>query len=139
MLLHLCQLARPHPKVHCWLLSASQFESKLFKNGAVACFMIRVACRVKAHHAFTFLIYDRFLPAAEVIIEGFGSQCIIGVVRVSPGGVGGRSSSRFTILTNRALPGVLVIVCALIYDGLQTRIRKHVASKMKLLDHCLIF
>jgi hypothetical protein len=46
---------------------------ELFENGAVACFMIGVACRAKAHHAFTFLIDDGFLPAAKVIIEGFGS------------------------------------------------------------------
>ena len=65
--------------------------------------MVGVACRVKAHHAFPFLVLKGLLPLAEVVIERLARQSLVEVFGVSPSGVGRRSACRLAIFTNRTL------------------------------------
>ncbi len=53
--------------------------------------MARAACGIKAHHAFTFVISESFLPMAEVVVEGFSRKGIVWIVRICPSSIGRRS------------------------------------------------
>jgi hypothetical protein len=101
--------------------------------------MAGVGCGVEAHHAFTFVIAESFLPTVKVVVEGFSRKGIIEIVGICPSGVGRRSVGWLAIPSNRTLPRVLIVVGALFDNSLETSFGKCVAHEMELLDNCLIF
>jgi hypothetical protein len=101
--------------------------------------MLRVACRSEAYHARSLFRAEGLLPTVEVMIERFGAEGFVGI-----NGIGARRVCRWTsfgnstILTNRALPRVLVIVGALLDNRLEGCIREGVTAETKLLNHGMV-
>ncbi len=121
---------------HCPCL---QLKPELLVDRAVARHVAGVACGVKAHHAFTFAITKSFLLMAKMVVEGFSRKGIIGIVGICPSGVDRRSAGWLAILSDRALPRVLIVVGALFNNSLETSFGKCVVPERDLLDNCLIF
>ena len=85
--------------------------------------MVGVACHNEAHHAFASLVLKGLLPLANVIIERLARESFVGVLGVSPSGIGKRSACRLAIFTDRTLSRVFVVVVALSDHHLQSFLR----------------
>jgi hypothetical protein len=115
-------------------------EAKILENWTITQVVIRISGRAKAKHAFTLLIFESFFPSTKMLVETLARQGLVCVLRNQAEGVrrGRTTWCQFAILTDRTLPRVLVIIGALLANGLERHLRERVAAEAKLLDHSLV-
>ena len=75
-----------------------------------------------------------------MVVETLACQCLVCVLKIGTTCIrrGSATWCQFAILTDWTLPGVLVIISALLDNGLERHLRERVVAKAKLLNHSLV-
>jgi hypothetical protein len=96
-----------------------KFITQVLQNEAVAGKVLLIAGHPIAYHAGPLLSTESSFPAAEMMIEWLPRKDFIGVTGVGAGGVRRCGTFRnFNVLTNGALPWILIVIDALFNHGL---------------------
>jgi hypothetical protein len=95
---------------------------------------------IKTEHALALLVFESFLSAAEMVVEGLGGESLVRVLAVGPGDIrGGCAPGHWlAIFPNWSLPRILVVICTLFHNCLEGSFSESMTAQAELLNHGLI-
>jgi hypothetical protein len=102
-----------------------ELKAQILHDGTVTG-VVLVASSIKTDHALALLIFESFLPASEMVIEGLGGEGLVRAFAIANGGIcrGCATGDGLAVFPNWALPWVLVVIRALVHNCLEGGLSK---------------